>query len=272
MNCYFDTSIYNRILDGQDKDLIIENIKKKNITAIPSLVNLCEILQTPDKERKQSLLSIYHEIRNEYHALKPFPILLRDAVEAIQKGNIYVEVNMPVRIDAETEQLCKDALKDSGKEFDEYALKARGWLFEEKGFKDLPDSKTFFEHSHDKRMNKIWIELFKGACEALGIKELNLNDDTILQIAKDPNSPWKYQLDTHLLTMHRRAMKTKGHGRKTNPGGADLIQGIYLSWSNIFVIRDGNFYDFIKELKEVQGYQKEIWIFSHLVGKSLDDF
>ncbi|MEA2006252.1 MAG: hypothetical protein U9O50_08375 [Acidobacteriota bacterium] len=262
MNCYFDTSIYNRILDDQDKDLIIENIKRKSITAIPSLVNLCEILQTPDKERKQSLLSIYHEIRNDYHALKPFTILLRDAVEAIQEGNIYVEVNMPVKIDAETEQLCKDVLKNPGKEFDEYALKARGWLFEEKRIKYMPDSKTFLKNSNDERMNQIWIELFKkGACEGLGIKGLKLNDDTILQIVKDPNSPWKYHLDTYLLILYRRAMKTEGYGKKTNPGGADLIQGIYLSWSDIFVIRDGNFYDFMKELKYAQGYQKEIFTY-----------
>ena len=52
MNCYFDTSIYNQILDDHDKDLVIKKIKRQHITAIPSLVNLCEILQTPDEGRK----------------------------------------------------------------------------------------------------------------------------------------------------------------------------------------------------------------------------
>ncbi len=158
MNCYFDTSIYNKILDDQDKDLIIEDIKKKDIIAIPSLVNLCEILLTPDEKRKQRLLGIYHEIRNEYHALKPFTILLKDAVETIQKGDIYVKVNMPVKIDAETEQICKDALKDTGKEFDKYALNAREWLFEKRGFKNLLDSRTFFKNSNDERMNQTWLK------------------------------------------------------------------------------------------------------------------
>jgi hypothetical protein len=261
MNCYFDTSIYNQILDDTDKDMVIEKIKKKRITAIPSLLNLCEILQTPEVQRKQNLLSIYHEIRGDYHHLKPFTTLLKDTVIAIQEGKIYVEANMPVEIDDITEQLCKNALKDSGKEFDEQALKARKWLFEVKGIENPPDAETFFEFSHDERMNPIWIKLFKGACEGLGITEPNINDDLILQIIKDPNSPWKYYLDTTLLIFHRRALSTERYGRRTNPGGADLIQGIYLSWSDIFVIRDGNFYDFMKELKDVRGYQKEIFTY-----------
>ncbi len=261
MNCYFDTSIYNQILDDSDKNLVIKKIKTKRITAIPSLVNLCEILQTPDEKRKQSLLSIYHEIRGDYHHLKPFTILLKDAVIAIQEGNIYVEANMPVEINEITEQICKDALKDTGKGFDEQALKARDWLFEVKGVTEPPDAKTFFELSHDERMNPIWIKLFKGACEGLAITELNLNDDLILQIVKDSNSPWKYHLDTHLLIFHRRGMSTERYGRKTNPGGVDLIQGIYLSWADIFVIQDGNFYDFMKELKSVGGYKKEIFTY-----------
>jgi hypothetical protein len=261
MNCYFDTSIYNQILDDSDKDLVIKKIKTKGIKAIPSLVNLCEILQTSDKGRKQSLLNIYHEIRNDYHALKPFTILLKDAVIAIQKGNIYVEANMPVKIDDITEQLCEEALKDTGKEIFESALKAREWLFKEKKPETLPDAKTFFKQSHEERMNPIWINLFKRASEGLGIKETDLNDDLIMQIVTDPKSSWKYHLDTVQLIFHRMSMRTEGYGKKSNPGGVDLIQGIYLSWARIFVIRDNNFYHFMKELKDIQVYEKEIFTY-----------
>lgn len=258
MNCYFDTSIYNQILDDPDKDLIIKKIKKERITAIPSLVNLCEILKTKDVGRKQNLLSVYHEIRDDYHALKPFTNLLRDATLAIQKGNVYIEVNMPVVIDGDTEQLCRDALKDAGEEFDEYALKAREWLFEDQRITIPPTARAFFKISHDERMIPIWIELFKGACDGMGIRELNLNDDLIMQIITDPKSFWKYYLDTKLLIFHRRAMRTEGHGKKSNPGGADLEQIIYLCWADIYVIQDGLFYEFIEELKDINGYQKEI--------------
>ena len=106
---------------NKDKLLVngVDKIKKMNITAIPSLVNLCELVQTRDTNRKQDLLNVYHKIRNEYHALKPYTILLRDATEALQECSIYVELNMLVAIDEETEHLCRDALKDVGKEYDE---------------------------------------------------------------------------------------------------------------------------------------------------------
>jgi len=259
VNCYFDTSIYNQILDDTDKHLIVQKIRRKRLTTIPSLVNLCEILKTNDTERKRNLLNIYDEIRDDYHALKPFTILLRDAIVALQNGNMYIEVNMPVVIDENTEQLCRDALKDTGKEFDEYALKARKWLFEDKRNTALPDVKTFFDISYKKRMIPFWREFFKGVCNGLGIKELNLNDDLIRQMVTDPKSVWKYYLDTFLLIFHRRAMRIEGYGSESNPGGVDLIQGLYLSWADLFVIRDNNFYFFMKELKDIQGYRKEIF-------------
>jgi hypothetical protein len=274
MNCYFDTSIYNNTLDSSDKDLIIQKIKDKQITAIPSLVNLCELLQTKDKNRKKKLLCVYHEIRNEYHVLKPYTILLRDATEALQEGNLYVEVNMPVAIDEEIEQLCKDALKDVGKEFDDYALKARKWIFEDKGISTPPDVTTFFKNSHEERMAPIWIDLFKGACDGMGIKDLNLNDDLIMQFITDPNSFWKYFLDAKLLIFHRRAMRTEGYSEKSNPGGADLEQIIYLGWADIFVIQDNNFYNFMKELKDINSYPKEIFTFNEFkefLGVTIQD-
>ncbi len=259
MNCYFDTSIYNSLLDDQNKNSIIENIKEMGLIVIPSLVNLCEILQTPNEERKQNLLNIYNEIRNRYHALKPYRMLLRDTVKAIQGSNTYIKVNLPVIINNKTDQICKNELKDSGKVLDNYALKGRKWLYEDKGFKTIPDVKTYFRNSYDERMNRAWINLFLNTCESLGIKELNLDENTILEIIKDPESFWKYQLDTFLLIFYRRAMKTERYGRKNNPDGADLEQTIYLCWSDIFVIRDENFYDFLMELKKIQNYQKKIF-------------
>jgi hypothetical protein len=269
MNCYFDTSIYNQILDDSDKDMVIELIKKKHITTIPSLVNLCEILKTTDADRKQNLLSVYDRIRNNYHALKPFTRLLRDALIAIQKGNLYIELNMPVAIDDNTEQLCRDALKDPGKGFDEYALKARELFFGDQKITTPPDARVFFQMSYDKRMIPVWIQMIKQLAAGMGIKELNLDSDLIWQIATDPKSFWKYYLDTMLLILHRRAMRTEGHGRESNPGGADLIQGLYLAWADIFVIKDNNFYGFLRELKNIQGYGKEIFTyheFKHYLG------
>jgi len=259
MNCYFDTSIYNHILDDPKKELIIEIIKSKRIRAIPSVVNLCEILFTPDKDRKQRLLNIYNEIRDDYHALKPFTELLRDATMGVQKNEDEMKVNMPIPINGDTKEICEKALSNAGEEFDKYALKARDWVFTSQGKKKLPDAKTFFEISDDENMRPTWIKLFRGACDGLGIKELSLNEETIMRFITDINSPWKYYLDTTLLIFYRRALSTAKYGRKTNPGGADLQQGIYLCWADIFVIKDGRFYEFMKELKSLRNYNKKIF-------------
>jgi len=133
MNCCFDTSIYNHILDDPKKELIIEIIKSKRIRAIPSVVNLCEILFTPDKDRKQRLLNIYNEIRDDYHALKPFTELLRDATMGVQKNEDEMKVNMPIPINGDTKEICEKALSNAGEEFDKYALKARDWVFTSQG-------------------------------------------------------------------------------------------------------------------------------------------
>jgi hypothetical protein len=159
MNCYFDTSIYNNILDDPKKELIIERIKSKRIRAIPSVVNLCEILFTPDEDRKQRLLNIYNEIRDDYHALKPFTELIRDATMAIQNNEDEIEVNMPIPIDGDTKEICEKALSNAGKEFDKYALKARDWVFTSQEKKNLPDAQTFFEISDDEGMRPTWIKL-----------------------------------------------------------------------------------------------------------------
>jgi hypothetical protein len=104
-------------------------------------------------------------------------------------------------------------------------------------------------------------QLLKGACDGLGIKGLNISEETIMRFITDINSPWKYYLDTTLLIFYRRALSTEKYGRKTNPGGADLQQGIYLCWADIFVIKDGRFYEFMKELKSLRDYNKEIFTY-----------
>lgn len=271
MNCYFDTSIYNKILDDPQKDLIIEGINKRKMTTIPSAVNLCEILSTRDKKRKRSLLNVYHKIRNEYFALKPFTELLRDATLAIQENKDEIEVNYHIEIDKDTEDLCRQITSSAGKEFEKYILGARKFIEkisnkentdEESSNKiKIPDATTFFKISYADNMYEFWIHLFIEAFKGLGIHELKLEGNKIISIINSNYTPWKYYLDSCLLIFYRRAFLSSGYGRKSNPGGSDLEQCIYLFWANIFVIQDGNFYDFLKELDGLRGYNKKIFTY-----------
>lgn len=274
MNCYFDTSIYNKIFDDPKKDLIIEEINKRGMTTIPSAVNLCELLSTRDKERKRNLLNIYHKIRNEYHALKPFTDLLRDATLAIQQNKEEIEVNYPIKIDKDTEELCRQITSSEGKEFEKYILGARKYIDKissqvnagkenSKQIK-IPDVNAFFKISYAENMHQIWIHLFTEACKGLGIHDLKLKGDKIISIIKSYYTPWKYYLDSTLYIFYRRAFLSTGYGKKSNPGGSDLEQSIYLFWADIFVIQDNPFYEFIKEINELREYNKEIFNYGEL--------
>lgn len=271
MNTYFDTSIYNKILDDPQKDSIISEINERKMITIPSAVNLCEILSTSDEERKRNLLNIYHKIRNEYHALKPFTDLLRDATLAIQENKDEIEVNYPIKIDKNTEDLCRQITSLAGKGFEKYILGGREFLekISSKGNTDeknsdkikIPDAKTFFVISYAEDKKQFWIDTFGKMCEGLGIQSLKLSGDKIISIIDSNNTPWKYHLDSSLLIFYRRAFLSSGYGKGSNPGGSDLEQCIYLFWANIFVIQDGNFYDFLKELDGLRGYNKKIFTY-----------
>ncbi len=243
MNCYFDTSIYNKVLDDPKKDLIIREINKREMTTIPSAVNLCEILSTSDKERKRNLINIYHKIRNEYHALKPFTDLLRDATLAIQENKDEIEVNYPIKIDKDTEDLCRQITSSEGKEFEKYILGARKFLKEISNKENsnqikIPDAKSFFKICDAESMHKYWIHLFTEACKGLGIQNLTLKEDEIIRLIQSYYAPWRYYLDSSLYFFYKRAFLQTGYGRKRNPGGSDLEQCIYIYWADIFVIQD----------------------------------
>jgi hypothetical protein len=101
-NVYLDTSIYNCLLVDPDKELILCAAKKRNLIIIPSVVNLCEFLMTPDPVRKGNLIRIFNEIRNGLPPLKPFPWLLKESVEWVERGVEYLEINYPINVSEDT--------------------------------------------------------------------------------------------------------------------------------------------------------------------------
>ncbi len=261
MNCYFDTSTYNLVSDDSKKDLIIKEINKRGMTIIPSVVNLCEILSTRNEERRKELLNVYEEIRNDYHALKPFTILLKDATLAMQEEKDEIEVNRPIEIDKDTGEICREAKSSAGKEFYKYNLGAREFIKKKSDEIKIPDAKSFFEVSDAERMHPFWIQTFIEMCKGLGIQEIKLSEDKILAIIQSHDTPWKYYLDSTLYIFYRVAFLASGHGRKSNPGGFDLEQCIYLCWADIFVLRDSSFYNFLKELSKLRTYNKKIFTY-----------
>jgi len=259
VNLYFDTSIYNQILDDPNKDIIINKINQRKMTAIPSIVNLCEILLTSDKKRKKKLLALYDEIRNNFFPLKAPPDLLRDAISALNRNKKEIQVNYPIKVDKETEDICKKLKNTVGLELDKYIKGAR--IFVEKNSDKIKrdNPKSFFDSVDDEKIIlRFWINFIKDVCTALNV-ELKFKTDEIVNLIKSPYTPWKYFLDSYLYIFYRRGIRPEDYGKRKNPVGFDLEQCIYLYWANIYVIRDSSFYSFLKELNDLRNYNKNIF-------------
>ena len=122
----------------------------------------------------------------------------------------------------------------------------------------ISDEKSFFEYAEGEI--DFTISLFRSLCQAIGIKH-NLNREQILGIIQSHSMPWLYVLDAFLYIFYRRPFKSEGYGKRSNPEVADLEQSSYLCWANIIVIKDDAFCSFMKELKELRRYEKEIFTY-----------
>lgn len=262
MNCYIDTNIFDKILEAPNKDLIIKKIKQKGIIPLPSALNLCEILSTSNEKRKNDLINTYYTIKNEYFPLKPYTWLLREFVEAVEKGEEDIEVNYHIEINKFTEDVCKELKNIQGIELEKYLQGARQFVQDNREKIEITDKKSFFAYA-DRNVD-ISINFFNGICDALGIKH-NLNKEQILGIRFSQKRPWLYYLDAFLYIFFRRAIKTEGYSKRSNPQSADLEQISYLFCVGLFVTEDGNFREFMKELKEIRGYKQKIFNFSEFM-------
>lgn len=256
-NVYFDTSIYNRLLDDPEKERLLKIIREKNLIIIPSVINLCELLITSTPERKKELISIYNEIRNDFHPLKPSPWLLKDSVESVEKGDNEWEITYPISINKKMERICHDLASQGGKEIEPYLQGARNYIQEIAKKKRLSDELQYFSYIDSETGQIILLKLFAQICESVEIV-FHFNEDTQFSIIKSPFLPWKYYLESYAYLFYRRAFPDKKYGKKSNPGPSDLEQCVYLFWTGKFVIEDANFLIFLKRLKAIRDYQVNI--------------
>ena len=171
-------------------------------------------------------------------------------------------MNLPIKIDKNIDKLCKDAKSLAGREFYKYNLGAREFIKKKLDEIKIPNAETFFKIYFSEEKLDLWVKAFIDFCKALGIKELKLSKEIIWRIIHSADTPWKYHFDTVLYIFYRRAFLSTGHGKKSNPGGFDLEQCVYLCWADIFVLRDSAFYNFLSELCKLRKYAKKILNYS----------
>jgi len=256
-NIYLDTSIYNCLLDDLDKDLILYAAKEKNLIIIPSAINLCELLMTLDPVRKGNLIQIYNEIRNDFHPLKPFPWLLKESIECVERGVEYLEINYPINVNEGTEKICRDVMKKKGYELDGYVQGARDYIQDVAKRKKLADEEQYFAYLNSNGGEDMSLSLFDQICKGYDPAP-DLDRETKLSIIRSPILPWKYYLEAHYYFFYRRSFPEEKYGKNRNPGESDLEQCIYLFWASKFVARDVPLLDFLKRLNEIREYDKRI--------------
>jgi len=254
---YFDTSIYNFLLDDPDKSYLIRIMREKNHIVIPSVVNLCEMLMTRDPKRKIGLIRIYEELRNNRDPLKPYTWLLRESVESIRRGNGEFKIYYPIRINDDTESICRDLISQNKIILEPDLNNARDYI---QGVpeKDKPaDEKQYFACIESENGTQYLINLFDSICNARNIGS-RLNRDMKIAIIRSPLNPWKYYLESYLYLFYRRAFPKTNYRKYANPGPLDLQQCVYFFWAGKVVIEDNAFIEIAMQLRKLRRYNLEI--------------
>lgn len=263
-NVYFDTSIYNRLLDDRDRGNIIKAIKRSKLVIIPSVINLCEMLMTADEERKIKLIQLYHDLRDDFFPLKPDLWLLRESAEAVAQGAQELGVNYPIEINDQTKEICSQIKKVAGVDIEETLQEARVYIQKIAETERLATEEQYFNYLDSDDGYIVLRKLFDSFCKALGCQQ-TLGDKAGHYLIRSPEMPWKCFLESTAYLFYRRAFPQNGFGRRANPGQMDLTQCVYLFWPKRFVVQDGPFYDFLKQLGRLRNYEIRILDYAEFV-------
>jgi hypothetical protein len=269
-NVYFDTSIYNRLLDDPEKEWLVQQIRANNLIVIPSAVNLCELLMTSDPSRKADLIRTYDEIRNDFFPLMPFTWLLKESVESVERGLDYWTFNYPIDINLETENICRELMSNKGVKLETYIQGARDFIQDVAKKEKLADEFQYFDYINSENGDRILLDMFDQICGALSLS-IQLSEALKLSIVRSPFMPWKYYLEAYAYLFYRRAFPDRNYGKWSNPGDSDLEQCVYLFWAGKFIIEDANFIKFLNRLKELRKYDVEIMNYSDFKNYLIND-
>jgi hypothetical protein len=263
-NVYFDTSIYNRLLDDKDSGSIIKAIQRSDFVVIPSIINLCEMLMTTDEERRVKLIRLYHDLRNDFFPLKPDLWLLGESVEAVANGAQELRVNYPIEINDQTKEICSQIKEVAGKSIEEALRAARLYVQKIAKTERLATEEQYFQYLDGVDGQLVLRRLFDSFCKALGCQQA-LGEGAGHYLIRSPEMPWKYFLESSAYLFYRRAFPQKRFGRRANPGQMDLMQCVYLFWPVRFVVHDGPFFDFLKQLVRLRNYEIRILDYAEFV-------
>jgi len=165
---YFDSSAYNCRLDDAKRDQVIEAIKGQRYAIIPSVINLCELLMTGNKARKEILINLYNKLRDDANPLKPPVWLLRDSIKAVQSGLDELEINFPCDITDDIRTLCKNVFEEQSGLMVPYLDEARDRIQSVSVEKQLINEEQYFAYIDSDEGQAILIYIFDEIYKAFG--------------------------------------------------------------------------------------------------------
>jgi hypothetical protein len=182
----------------------------------------------------------------------------------VARGAQELGVNYPIEINDQTKEICSQIKKVAGASIEEALQAARLHVQKIAEKERLATEDQYFKYLDSNDGHIVLRELFDSFCKALGCQQ-TLGDEAGHYLIRSPEMPWKYFLESTAYLFYRRAFPQNGFGRRANPGQMDLMQCVYLFWPRRFVVQDGPFFDFLKQLGRLRNYEIMILDYAEFV-------
>lgn len=252
---YFDTTVYNRILDDPRQSFIAEAVRmastRKTSEALFSMNNWDEFCSTPDVDRRTQLFKLAYSICKHQFIVSGGELIRRELNSYLGNGtllkdNIYDKTDFedafskaingalfqgaPNTLLKEMKKLKHDDLK-----FEKNSKRELAPLFE--GHRNIPFNKFYRSSSRDEKARE-WLR--RRCIEAFGDTRRGKQDFSDLDLQRLPGLRclFKYQC-ARLFRQLLMEEKPRWGSRM------DMYHSVFLGYCDIFFTGDNNFLDIV---------------------------
>lgn len=257
---YFDTSVYNKILEDPKYSLITKALERASacgkFEVLFSINNFEEFCHTPDVDRGTQLFKLAYSICRHRFILRHVELIKRE-LEAYLKGSVLIKENIYDKTDFE--DIFSKAINGTlfqgvpNRLFKQMKKGKRDFLkFEKNSKKKLaPLWKAhrniafdeFYQNSSRNKEGRAWLE---DICiRALEDNIRDKQDFSDLNLLRLPGLRCLFKYEC--ASIYRQLLKGKKPGWGS---GIDMNHSVFLGYCDIFVTADNNFLDIVRLFKE----------------------
>lgn len=250
MKLFLDTSVINDIAYDSNSNELLEKIIK-NYEPRFSMLNVAEILTTPDASQRKNILNTAGTLSKGYYPLaRPQDILKRSLEAFVMKApsmdfsisdqdygvwSVLINpdiVDDVVRSEAVSWKKQQEDWLQSAHESARPDLQDIIEQLSESEKKIIKNRASFLRHyvNNDPFLRDILKEIVKVTPYAKQYTGIELG---ILNL-----EPWRFYLSALAVNIFNRSIQPKGYKKRKNAGTIDTEQAVYLSATDVFVTSD----------------------------------